>query len=118
MSVPIVKIPISTSGCDAFIKQGDTIPKIRLTFSDYTGDLTTATIKVQLYHNSRKVLDISNGSGITVISSTVLEIDEISADNNNLPPGISEGDFEVTESDGSKTTYFNIELTIQKQYTK
>ena len=112
--IPLLKIP--TKG---YIKQGDTISKKTLTFGgDYAGDLTTATIKMQVYNGSTKIIDITNGSGITVLSSNVFEIDEVSAVNNNLPIGCFVGDLEITEDDGNVTTYFNVQYTIIKEYTK
>ena len=63
MSIPVLKIP--TKG---YIKQGDTISKKTVTFGgDYSGNLTTATIKMQIYNGNTKIIDITNGSGITVI---------------------------------------------------
>jgi hypothetical protein len=112
--IPLLKIP--TKG---YIKQGDTISKKTLTFGgDYAGDLTTATIKMQVYNGSTKIIDITNGSGITVLSSNVFEIDEVSAVNNNLPIGCFIGDLQITEDDGNVTTYFNVQYTIIKEYTK
>ena len=115
MSIPTLQIP--TAG---YIKQGDTISKKTITFGgDYAGDLTTASIKMWIKNGSNRVIDISNGNGITVISSSVCEIDEVPAANNNLPIGCSLiGDFEVTEADGTRTTYFNVQYTIIEQYTK
>jgi hypothetical protein len=113
--IPTLQIP--TAG---YIKQGDTISKKVITFGgDYDGDLTTATIKMQVYNGSQRVIDISNGNGITVISSTVCEIDEVPASENNLPYDVALlGDLEVTEADGVKTTYFNVQYNIIRQHTK
>lgn len=109
--IPLLKTP----SC-GYIKQGDTIPKRTIKFLDgYTGDFTTATIKMQIYQGNDPIINISNGSGITVISSTELEIDEVL--NNDLPAGVFIGDFQVTEVDGKTTTYFNNQYTILKQYT-
>tara|TARA_R110002020_G_scaffold334555_4_gene549828 strand:+ start:4282 stop:4620 length:339 start_codon:yes stop_codon:yes gene_type:complete len=111
MSIPILKIPI-----EGFIKKGDTIPKIRISFSDdYIGNFETSTIKMQVYNGNEKIIDVSNGNGITVIDSSTLDIDKIQS--NDFPIGNFKGDFEVTESNGDKTTYFNIEYTVIKQYT-
>ena len=111
MSIKTIKFPVK-----GFIKQGDTVPAYRITFSnDYTGDFTTATIKMQVYNGNTRIIDISNGNGMTVLSSNSLEIDEIQ--NNDFPHGTFIGDFEVTEADGERTTYFNVQYTIIKQYT-
>ena len=114
-NIPTYKIPSK-----GYIKQGDTISKKTVTFGgDYSGDLTTAVIKMQIYSGATKVIDITNGSGITVISSNVFEIDEVSGSNNNLPynqPLI--GDLQITEADGIVTTYFNVEYNVIKEYTK
>ena len=112
MSIPVLKIPAK-----GYIKQGDTIPKVTVKFSDgYNGNLTTATIKMQIYHVNTKIIDVSNGDGITVIDSGEFEIDEMPK--NNLPVGTILGDLEVTESNGDRTTYFNVAYTIIKQYTR
>ena len=118
MSIETLKIPIQSSTVQPFIKQGDTIGKVTITITELGIDLTTSTIKMQIYDGSTKVIDVTNGSGITVLSANVLEIDEVSASNNNLPVGTFKGDFEVTQADGERKTYFNVEYTIIKQYTK
>jgi len=118
MSIDILKIPIQSSTVKPYIKQGDTIPKITITITELGLDLTTATIKMQVYNGATRIIDISNTNGITVISSTVLEIDEVSASDNNLPDGSFIGDFEITDASGDRKTYFNVEYTIIKQYTR
>ena len=118
MSIQTLKIPIQSTTVKPFIKQGDTISKITMTFTEAGLDLTTSTIKMQIYNGSIKIIDISNGNGITVNSSTVLEINEVSASNNNLPVGCFLGDFEITDSAGNKKTYFNVQYNIIKQYTR
>ena len=117
--IQTLNIPISTTANPTYIKQGDTIPKITLTFgaSDVI-DLTTSTIKMQIYQGAIKLIDVTNGSGITVLSEKVFEIDEISATNNNLPAATLLGDLEIQDSNGKRFTYFNVQYTIIKQYTK
>lgn len=112
MGIETVQIPTG----DNFIKEGDTIPKITMTFSEDIG-LTTSTIKMQLYSGGQRVFSVENDNGITAVSDTVLEIDQVSATDNNLPSGVLKGDFEITNASGVRTTYFNIEYTILKQYT-
>lgn len=119
MSIETLKIPIQSSTVKPYIKQGDTIPKITFTFSDADDvDLTTSTIKMQIYNGSQRIINITNDSGITVVSSKVFEIDEVSAENNDLPTGTHLGDLEITDSNGIRFTYMNVEYTIIKQYTK
>ena len=118
MSIEILKIPIQSTTVKPFIKQGDTIGKIIMTFTEIGLDLTTSTIKMQIYSGAIKIIDVTNGSGITVISSTVLEIDEVSAIDNTLPVGCFLGDFEITDSAGSRKTYFNVQYDIIKQYSR
>ena len=121
MDIQTLKIPIQSSNLKPYIKQGDTIPKILFTFdvSDNI-DLTLAnvSIKMQIYHNGNKVINVSNSNGITIVSAKVFEIDEVSASENNLPDGISKGDLEITDTNGIRFTYFNVEYTILKQYTR
>ena len=117
--IQTLKIPITTTANQTYIKEGDTIPKITFTFgaSDVI-DLTTSTIKMQVYNGSTRLIDVSSGSGITILSEKVFKIDEISATNNNMPSGKFLGDLEIQDSNGKRFTYFNIEYTIIKQYTK
>jgi hypothetical protein len=116
--IETLKIPIQSDTVKPFIKQGDTIGKIKMTITELGIDLRTSNIKMQVYNGSTRIIDVSDGDGITVISSTVLEIDEVSASNNNLPVGCFMGDFEITDASGERKTYFNVEYTIIKQYTR
>ena len=120
--IPLLKIP--TAG---YIKQGDTISKKTVTFGgDWSGDLTTLhIIKMQIYNGSVKVIDLSSEEsigGITIISSSSFEIDEIPI--NNLPVGCFVGDLQIEEYSDfafepiNVTTYFNVQYTIIKEYTK
>lgn len=117
MSVPVLKIPIQSEAYKPFIKQGDTIPEILFNVSGL--DLTGATIRLKLYDERqvRKVLDLSTGSGITLLSAITFKIDTIPAAANNLPIGILKGDLEITLSSGVRKTYCNVEYTILKEYT-
>jgi len=117
MAVPILQIPIQSETVHPYIKQGDTIPKISLSIPEL--DLSGASIKMKLYSPDgvRKVLDISNGNGITIINSTNFEIDEITAANNTLPAGQLKGDLEITLQDETKKTFCDVEYTIIKDYT-
>ena len=121
MSIETVNFP--TVG---YIKQGDTIPKKTLIFGgDWAGDFLLSALwkpKMQIYNGSKKIIDISEGSGITVIDSNTIEIDEIVQ--NDLPIGCFTGDFQVEEyvvdafDPVNVTTYFNVKYTIIEQYTK
>jgi len=113
MSIETLKIPFKGE----FIKEGDTILETVLDITN-AGDLTTATIKMQIYNGSIKLIDISNGNGITVNSATQLTIDEVPFANNNFRKGKYLGDFEVTDVNGVRKTYFNVEYTIIENYTK
>jgi len=113
MGIQTIKIPIG----DTYIKQGDTIPKITVTFADTDViDLTTVgtEIKMQVYYKGQAFINLSIGAGITVISAKVFEIDTMEA--LNFPCGNHLGDLEIT-IDGVRFTYFNVEYTILKQYT-
>jgi hypothetical protein len=92
-----------------------------VTFSDDVDiDLTAigVSIKMQIYNRNQLVLNVSNGNGITIVSARVFEIDKIEKENNNMPVGVSLGDLEITDGDGDRFTYFNVEYTITKQYTR
>ena len=119
--IPLLKIP--TAG---YIKQGDTISKKTVTLGgDWSGDLTTLhTIKMQVYNGNTKIIDITSDDtdGITIISANTFEIDEVVQ--NSLPVGCFIGDLQIEEYSGfgfepiNVTTYFNVQYTIIKEYTK
>lgn len=118
-NIPTLKIPIQSATVKPWIKQGDTIPKITLAF-DAGIDLTlpNVSIKMQLYSGNQRVFSVENGNGITIVNDLTFEIDEVSATNNTLPVGSLIGDLEVTDTDGKRFTYFNVEYTIIKQFTR
>lgn len=120
MGIETVSIPIQSSTVKPYIKQGDTIPKIVFTFD--AGDdvnITGSTIAMKLFaSNGNEVFSVTNTSGITIIDNKEFEIDEVAKEDNNFPSGKLIGDVEITETDATKKTYFNIEYTIIKQYTK
>lgn len=112
--IQTIKIPFGAN----YIKQGDTIPKILFTFDAGDDiDLTGATIKMQLYYDKKQVFAIETGAGITIVSAKVFEIDEVAKEDNTFPSGVLIGDLEITKG-GDRLTYFNIEYSIIKQYTK
>ena len=111
--VATLNIPIQSDTVCAFIKQGDTIAKITLDFTDYDIDLmTTSAIVLEIYNNNSLVKTFAVGSGITVLSAKILEIDQLSYAENNLPIGESKGDLYVIDSSDFKQTYLNVIYTI------
>ena len=112
-----LKIPLGNS----YIVQGDTIPKITFQF-DPTDDidltLLGTIIKMQVYNNNIKFIDISNTTdGITVIDDKTFEIDSVDESDNDFPVGTFMGDLEITNN-YTRFTYFRVAYTILKQYTK
>lgn len=114
MSITTLKIPFEGE----YIVKGDTISKSSFEVIETGLDLTTSTIKMQLYDGNIKYIDISNGSGITIIDSENFEIDEVADVDNNLPIGVLLGDLEITDVNGVRFTYTRVEYTILKEYTK
>ena len=116
--IETLNIPIG----NAEIIQGDTISEILFEFDSLDNiDLTlpNVIIKVQIYNQNDKIIDLVNGQGITILTSKSFKIDEISKeDSSNLPFGSFIGDLEITDTNGKRFTYFRIKYTIQKQYTK
>jgi len=114
----ILNIPLGNS----YIVQGDTIPEILFEFDNtLTIDLTdpNVSIKMQIYNQNNKIIDISNIDGITIIDNISFKINEISKEDSSLLPyGTFFGDLEITDTNGKRFTYFRIKYTIQKQYTK
>lgn len=117
MSCDIETIRIPFDG--EFIMEGDTIlPTVFTATSSEFPDLTSSTVKLQLYYHGNKVLDLYNGNGITIDSATQFTLDQLEADENNLPSGVSRGDLEITDGNGVRKTYYIIEYKILKQSTK
>ena len=103
------------------IIQGDTIPEILFEFDPTDNinlSLPNVSIKMQIYNQNNKILDIQNGNGITILTSKSFKINEISKENNNFPTGSHLGDLEITDTNGKRFTYFIVKLNIYKQYTK
>ena len=111
MSIKILPIPFDGE----YIVQGDTISKTSFKFIDEDIDLTTATIKMVVKNGSTKIINISNGSGITVIDANNFEIDEVPFAQNNLPVGCFLGDLEITDASSKRLTYMRVQYTIIKQ---
>ena len=116
-NIEILDIPISTTASPTYIKVGDTIPAISFTF-DSGIDLTTCTIKMQVYDKLTKLLDIDETSGITISDALNFSIDAIAAASNPFTKeGVFMGDLQITDGSGVVKTYFNVRYTIIKQYT-
>ena len=113
----ILNIPIGKSE----IVQGDTIPSILFEFDPLDNinlSLPNVQIKMQIYLVNTKIIDISNGNGITILTNKSFRIDEVSKEDNNLPTGKHLGDLEITDTNGKRFTYFRVQYNIEKQYTK
>lgn len=112
MSIEVLKIPFDGE----YLIEGDAISKTALTIVEDGLDLTTCTIKMQLYYYTKQVLDVANGAGITVIDAQNIEIDVIAA--NVLPEGVSVGDLQITTAANVTMTYMRLEFNVLKQYTR
>ena len=110
MSIKTLKIPFDGE----YIVQGDTIGKTSFKFIDEDIDLTTATIKMVIKNGNTEIINVTNGSGITVVDADNFEIDEVSYTNNNLPDGCFLGDLEITDENGKRFTYMRVEYTVIK----
>lgn len=103
------------------IVQGDTIPEILFQFDPLDNIdllLPNVIIKLQIYNQTNKILDISNTNGITILTDKSFKINEIPKENNNFPVGSHLGDLEITDTNGKRFTYFRVKLNIEKQYTR
>lgn len=114
----ILNIPIGKSE----IVQGDTIPSILFEFDPTDNinlSLPNTKIRMNVMNNHIKIIDIFNGSGITILTPKSFRIDEVPKEQSELlPVGAFMGDLEITDSNGKKFTYFRVRYTIEKQYTK
>jgi hypothetical protein len=72
---------------------------------------------MQVYKRGTAIIDISNGSGITIASDKVFEIDEVAKEKNTFPVGTFPGDLEITEASGRRRTVWRVKYTISKQFT-
>ena len=112
--IQTLKVPFEGT----YIKQGDTINRILFTADPLDPIvLTGATIKMQLYNGAQKVFDISVGSGITILTAKSFQIDKVEKEDNLFNAGTFLGDLESTKN-GDRLTYFNVEYTVIKEYTK
>ena len=103
------------------IIQGDTIPSILFEFDPTDNinlSLPNVQIKMQIYLVNTKIIDISNGNGITILTDKSFKIDEVSKENNNFPTGKHLGDLEITDTNGKRFTYFRVQYNVDKQYTR
>ena len=114
MSITLLEIPFE----EEYIVQGDTISKTSFEFIDEDIDLTTATIKMQIFDGGTAIIDVSNTDGITVIDANNFEIDEVNAEDNNLPYGVFLGDLQIKDENGKRHTYTRVQYTILEQSTK
>lgn len=113
----ILNIPIGGSS----IIQGDTIPEILFEFDPTDNidlSLPNVSIKMQVYNQNNKIIDISNANGITILTNKSFKINEIPKEDNNFPIGRHLGDLEITDTNGKRFTYFRVQYNIDKQYTK
>lgn len=112
-----MSIATYTMPTQGYIKQGDTIPSYSINFSDdYTGDFTTAVLKMQVIHADKKLIDISSENGITIVDSNNCTIDKIATA--DFPIGTFKGDFQITEANGDRKTWFNVEVTVIEEFTE
>lgn len=126
MSIPILKVPLTTSSCQPYIKQGNTISAITWDMGDtFDEDLQVLhIIRMVLKKGSQIVLDIDSSykGGITITGARTFEINKIPE--NDLPCGISKGDLQIERySDFAFDpvdvfTYANVEYYIEEQTTK
>lgn len=98
--------------------QGDTIDSWSVEFEPTDGiSLTGATIKMQVFWNNTKEIDLSDGSGITIDSDLKFTIDERSRTQSVLPEGQGIGDLQILDANDKLITMFRVQYNIAKQYT-
>lgn len=110
----ILDIPIQSESVKPVLVKGDTIDAVVIE-SETFPNLTTSTVDIEIYNYKNKLLDFTNGSGITIDSATQFTIDEISKENNILPEGTSIGDVRITDANGKRKTYLRIRYTVLKE---
>lgn len=107
------KIPTYCFPSCGYISEGDTIFELPINFKEgYDGDLTTASLEWVLFEGNTKILDLSEGNGLTVTSPTTFVVDEINP--NPLPAKTFKGYFRITEADGKGRKIWNLKYTISK----
>ena len=113
-----LNIPIQTDTYKPVISERTTISKITLTITDLGIDLLTSDVYMQVKDGSRVLIDITNGSGITINSSTVLEIDQVEAVDNPFKEGCYTGDFLIKDNANKIDKFFNVKYHIEKTITR
>lgn len=114
----ILNIPIQTEDYKPVISERTTIPKITLTITNLGIDLLTSNIFMQVKDGSKVLIDITNGNGITILSSTVMEIDEVSANENPFKAGCFDGDLLIQDVVNKVDKLFNVKYNIEKTVTR
>lgn len=106
------------------IFEGDTIASILFEFDsedDINLDMPNVEVNMQLFGlncSKTKILDLSIGSGITILGPKSFRIDEISKEDNKFKEGAYIGDLEFTNFEGKRSTLFRVKYKIHKQFTK
>jgi hypothetical protein len=113
-----LNIPIQTDTYKPVISERTTISKITLTITGLGIDLLTSDVYMQVKDGSRVLIDVTNGSGITINSSTVLEIDQVEAADNPFKAGSYGGDFLIKDNVNKVDKFFNVKYNIEKTTTR
>lgn len=114
----ILNIPIQTDTYKPVISERTTIPEITLTITGLGIDLLTSDIFMQVKDGSKVLIDITNGNGITVDSSTVMKIDQVSATDNPFKAGCFKGDLLIQDVVNKVDKLFNVKYNIEKTVTR
>jgi hypothetical protein len=114
--LPILNLP---TGNKSIIK-GDTWGGFNatITLNNNPIDLTGATVRLWLYHNTGTITKLESGAGITVLNAVngTFKIDSINR--LNWKAGRHTGDLELTYSDGSRKTYIQVNINVTDDFTK
>jgi len=114
----ILNIPIQTDTYKPVISERTTIPQITLTITGLGIDLLTSDIFMQVKDGSKVLIDITNGNGITVDSSTVMKIDQVSATDNPFKEGCFKGDMLIRDNVSEITKLFIVKYTVEATTTR
>jgi len=116
MAVQVVNFPFEGENWVV----GDTLSKSVVTIVEAGLDLTAVgtSIVLQIYNRNSLILDFAIGTGITVTSPTVFEIDVLPSNQNNFGVGCFEGDLVIKDANGVVYTYYRVIYNLQKRYTK
>lgn len=114
--LPILNLPTGTKT----ITRGDTWGGFSgtITLNDVAVDLTGATLRLWLYHNTGTITKLETGDGITILNALEGTFAINAIGRLNWKNGRHTGDLEVTYDDNTRKTYIQVNINVTDDFTK